>query len=331
MNRVTKKGNLPPNPKNIIVDLPHGLGDQIMCFPLFASIKSAFPDASITALTPNPASTALLELNRNIDRTRTYPMKFTYGGALRFFLRDYLPLRRFFAENRFDLFLIVHPNPFRTLLSSLLPVKNILANREHAHKTREAKNILDEMGIPPVYDYSITPPDDGSFLENHGLSKGSYVLIDRYAQHLERDPRQWPHFDLLIDELLRMGHTPVLAGLNKRHEKRSDAVDLINETNLHQLLSLISDARLVISMDSGIFHFAYSLKIPVIGLFGPIDPEDRKPYDRSLEVHTLYTGERCSPCIINRVDIPCIDKNHERACMDDITPGRVLELAKKFL
>lgn len=329
--KVRVKGSLSiPPAGRILVDLPHGLGDQIMCFPLFVSLKKKFPSAEISVFTLNGGSASLLKKNPYISDVTTVPFTFSLIGLVRFFLTRYLGIRRFFRKRRFDCVIVVHRNLFRTILYKLLPVTSLVYNQENVHKTQECRNILDTLGIPLVCDYTLSLPGDDSFLAQSGLSPKGYILLDLYAQHIERDPRQWHGFDALIDILVREGFIVVTAGINWDHTKDPRVVDLVNDTSFDQLLALVKGAKLVVAHDSGIFHFSYSLKTPVIGLYGPVNPADRLPWDSGQKICALYNRQYCSPCIKNKVDIPCINPDRY-ACMRSITSDEVMAQIRVLL
>jgi ADP-heptose:LPS heptosyltransferase len=315
-----------------VVELPFGLGDQIMCFPLFASLKKAMPQSKITVLSPNKNSTLILSKNKYIDNIYEYGLKkFTYVDVLKFFLREFSKLWLFFKNNSFDIFIIIHPNPFRTLLSKLLPYKKLLINNEHTHKTKEVVNILKMLGMKPVYDYKMEIKQQKEILSRFNLNKNNYFLLDIYAQHLSKDPRQWPYFEDLIFELQKKQKNIVIAGLNPTHKHRSEIIDVVNRTSLEELLYIIKNAKFVIAMDSGIFHFSYSLKTPVVGLFGPVNPEDRIPFNKKLKVKVIYNNKNCSPCIINKVQIECKNTKDKYSCMTDIKVDEVMKKIEEVL
>jgi heptosyltransferase-1 len=64
--------------------------------------------------------------------------------------------------------------------------------------------------------------------------------------------------------------------------------------SLGELAALLRRARLVVASDSGPMHLAAALKVPVVALFGPTDPERNGPYGtrsvvlRSPESRTSY-------------------------------------------
>ncbi len=289
------------------------------------------PNAKITALSPNKPSAMILSANKHIDNIYEYGLdKFEIIDIIKFFFKEYINLKRFFLKNHFDLFIIVHPNRFRSLLVKLLRYGASIENTANVHKTLEVLNILKVLGLDPVYDYSLNHKSEPVTLKKFGLSKKKYIIMDIYPQHLERDPRQWYYFNDLIERCKKLEQKIVLVGKNPYHMEKKDTVDLINKTSLNELLTLIKNAKLVVSLDSGIFHFSYSLKTPVIGIFGPVDPGDRLPFDKNLKADYLYTNEECSPCIVNRVDIKCKRKDILLKCMKEISADNVYKKILKY-
>lgn len=102
-------------------------------------------------------------------------------------------------------------------------------------------------------------------------------------------------------------------------------LNLCGKTDLKELVALISDAKMVISGDTGPMHIAVALNVPVIALFGPTDPVRTGPYgwqyDNKMKV--IRSKVSCSPCFRKRC------KN--TICMNDISVEMVLKEVKDSL
>ena len=319
-------------PRNILIDMPHGLGDQIMCFPLLASLKKALPDCSITVLSPNKAASSLLSYNTNINDVITFNVRFSAQGLIRHTFFDALRLRRKIRKRGFDTFLIVHPNMIRTVNRILCGIPFIIENLEHTHKSIECRNILDALGIPFIADYSLDIRDDSSVLKKFSLSDRQYVLLDIYPQHIGKDPRKWEYFPALIDKLKDEGLTVVAAGINPAHTRIPGITDLVNRTNLPDLLALVKHAKMTVTLDTGFFHFSYALGTPTVSLFGPVNPADRVPVEGEHRIRIIYKNLDCSPCIVNKVAIPCRRKDGQQyLCMRSITVDEVMRRVREFI
>jgi ADP-heptose:LPS heptosyltransferase len=328
--KIIIRGNI-RNPKNILVDLPHGLGDLIMCFPLFASIKTYNPEIKITALSPNKASQLLLKHNRNIDETFSLHADFTAKGFIKYITTSIPALRKKVKGDIYDLYISVHPNIIRTANRIFCGIINKIENTQNIHKTSECLNILSEMRIPPVIDYTLHTSTNALTLEKYGLKLKQYVVLDYYPQHFSADPRRWECIDDLAGILKEHGIATVATGINPGHRTCNADIDIVNRTGFDELLEIIAGAKACVSMDTGMFHLSYALKTPVIGLFGPVDPADRMPFDSQLPVNIIYKKLDCSPCIKNKVNIPCSRPSEPYKCMRSITPDEVMrELLKIF-
>jgi len=332
MNRIKIKLRVKWTPgtiNKVVIDLPQGLGDQIMCFPLMASLKKYNENIHITVMTFNKVSNMLLTYNRNIDSIETFDMKFSFIGLMKFFLFSYNKLYSLLKIENYDLLILTHPNPLRNLLYYMLPVKRKIYNLENSHKFNEISNVLEYLNIPVVKDYTIDFDFESDLLKKNNLIGNDYILLDIYAQYLNEDPRQWPYFPDLIASLKKItGKQIAIAGINKTHIEIPGVVDLVNKTNFNELIFLIKNASVVVSMDTFFFHISYSLNIPVVALFGPVNPADRIPKSEKLKYKTIYKGLNCSPCIKNKVRINC---NINFKCMNDISIDEVISAIREYL
>jgi heptosyltransferase-2 len=89
---------------------------------------------------------------------------------------------------------------------------------------------------------------------------------------------------------------------------------LTGQTTLPQLLGLISLASLFVSNDTGPMHLANALRVPVVAIFGPTDPEVTGPYEQ--------------PAVVIKKDVPCWPCSYRKCpydhrCMTKIEPEEV--------
>jgi heptosyltransferase-2 len=96
-------------------------------------------------------------------------------------------------------------------------------------------------------------------------------------------------------------------------------VSLMGRTTLPQLLGLLSLARLVISNDSGPMHLANSLRVPVVGIFGPTDPAVTGPFEQPSAV--VKKDVPCWPCTYRNCP-------YDHRCMMSIEPEEVYRVAE---
>lgn len=82
-----------------------------------------------------------------------------------------------------------------------------------------------------------------------------------------------------------------LENIDKKYLKNT--LNLAGETNISELIVLISKLKLFVALDGGPMHIASAMKTPVIGLFGHETPIRYRPLNKSI---TIYKNQNCSPC-----------------------------------
>ncbi len=167
-----------------------------------------------------------------------------------------------------------------------------------------------------------------------------YAVLNVNASPLARE-RRWPRrgfiqlgrsllakhaFDLVLVGTAR--ERPYVERVEAELNSPDRVHNLCGLTDLPQLASLLRDAAMVISNDSGPVHLASSLDVPVVAFYGPETPALYGPLSSRKLV--FYEGLWCSPCmsVENAKTVNCI--NH-RACMREIDPARVIHLVHRFI
>ena len=94
-------------------------------------------------------------------------------------------------------------------------------------------------------------------------------------------------------------------------------------TSFGELSGLIEKCDLVIANDSGPMHVAAALGIPTIGIFGPTNPENHKPYSSNSDF-VIKSDLHCIIC--NKLVCP-----YKHECMLELDPKEFATKAKKLL
>jgi len=105
------------------------------------------------------------------------------------------------------------------------------------------------------------------------------------------------------------------------------AVDLCGQTSVAEAAAILANSALAVSNDSGLMHLAAATGIPVVALFGPTHPAEKRPLTEGSVV--LWKGETmdCAPCYTDGVFPDC----REVSCLRSISPAEVEEAALKAL
>ena len=131
---------------------------------------------------------------------------------------------------------------------------------------------------------------------------------------------------------------PVLAG------QPGAVLDLAGRLNLNQVTTLLAGASLYIGPDTSITHLAAACRLPVIALYGPVDPRifgpwpqghaagqpwrPRGPWQVVANITLLQGTQPCVPCN----GAGCEGHDNSRSdCLESITPQQVLTEARRLL
>jgi len=108
-------------------------------------------------------------------------------------------------------------------------------------------------------------------------------------------------------------------------------IDLSGRTRLDQALSVIANARGMVSNDSGLMHVAAAFGLPQVAVFGSSSPLHTPPLNRRASIlwlrddPTYQPPLHCAPCYARECQF-----GHTR-CLQDIAPERVAaELARQL-
>jgi heptosyltransferase-2 len=147
----------------------------------------------------------------------------------------------------------------------------------------------------------------------------------------EMASRRWPveGFSALAGMLLRSGRRVVLLGsggdaviADRIRAENPGVVDLTRGTTLAEAAALLQKARLAVCNDSGLMHLAAAVGTPVISIFGPTHPGEKKPLQAGSVAVWKGEGMECSPCYHDGV-FPACD---HLSCLRRITAQEIFEL-----
>jgi heptosyltransferase-2 len=142
----------------------------------------------------------------------------------------------------------------------------------------------------------------------------------------------WPpeRFAALADRLIsECGADVILFGTPGENEvasricssmKRS-AISLVGKTSMRDLAALFSACSIFIGNDSGAMHVAAATGLPVIGIFGPTDPEGTAPVTPQFTL--IREAVSCSPCFLRSCPI-------DHRCMTRIGVDSVFVAAERM-
>tara|TARA_Y100001934_G_scaffold241017_1_gene295752 strand:- start:945 stop:1982 length:1038 start_codon:yes stop_codon:yes gene_type:complete len=144
--------------------------------------------------------------------------------------------------------------------------------------------------------------------------------------------KRWPvdHFQDAMDRMRAPKTAFAIIGGSEDREfadsltQRKDAVDLLGQTSLPQMIEWVRRCDLVITNDTGPMHVAAALSKPTVGLFGPTRPDQTGPYGQVR--NCLRVELPCAPCMKSSCNF-----DRKLACLTDISPLAVSETARRLL
>lgn len=331
----------------IAVRAPNWIGDSILALPAIAALHENFPEAEIwicgqdwikdiflpltyvEGVIPLKKPSRMRGLLQGAKRLKKHQFDVgllltnSFSSALLFFLakitqrwgydRDF---RRLLLTKKVQIkngFLSVHQTLYYTsLLSGLgLPAspRSLDLTFDPAVK-KNANDLLVSLGIK--FQNPLVVLNPGAF---YGSAKR--WPSSRFAE-LAQVLQEKNLADILIvgsaDEL-------VLAQEIASQMKRPPII-LSGKTTVTQLAGVLLSATLFVSNDSGPMHLANSIKVPVIAIFGPTDPQLTGPYQQPSAVVKKNTD--CWPCRYRECPT-------DHKCMKGISAADVYRACERFL
>lgn len=305
------------SPRRILLIKPSSLGDIVHALPVVSALRSRFPLAKIHWLI-NRAFAPLLEGHPCVDQCipfdrRHFGRLHRQWDAASDFVRFVSSLR----EARYDWVIDLQGLSRTGFLSyaTSAPLRAGFATaREFApifysHLTRLPRQpvhavdrnlaILGDIGLPESTPDFALPISVAAQKAVDQLLTGQGISVDATFTALIPGARwiakQWlpERYGELASRLIDEGLGPVmlLGSPDERevaqHVQQSSPHELINlvgETSLPELVTVLSRSRQIVCNDSGPMHLAAALDRPLIAIFGPTDPRLVGPYSAVARV-----------------------------------------------
>jgi ADP-heptose:LPS heptosyltransferase len=323
----------PESPRRALIVRLDLLGDCLLTLPAAAALKQAHPGLHITFLAARGTG-GLLRLSPAVDEViecdlaglthlRALSDPGNWGSGARLLAR----IRR----ARFDIAVSAY-GPLARAVVSLSLARHRIADGcgwpavEHQRRIRPGEHEIDhllnlvasartELPKPVLAIAGPAPPE---------LARGAVLCPGTRSG----SAKSWPtaNWIRLAEELSNRGFKLLIVGAADEVDKMNricaslpQAVNLAGKLSLEQLAGIISQARLVVGVDSMPIHMASMLGAPTLGLFGPTDPRRYRPRGNG---RALAVGIGCAPCYDQRAPPEC--PFGDRLCMKWLEPDRVL-------
>ena len=311
------------------------IGDIVLTTPVIRCLKKQVEDAEIHFLTKkqfypvikaNPYIDRIYQLDNNFSslisklKEENYDYVIDLHHNLRTFrLKSRLRILSFsFHKLNYKKWLLVN------LKINKLPDKHIVDRYFETVQLFDVNN--DNAGL----DYFI-PPDEAIELNllPEKFGKG-YIAVVVGAKHFTK---QLPD-EKLVEICNKVNYPVLLMGGKEDAEKAENVIRQCKSTifnacgayTINQSASLIKQAKMVITPDTGLMHIAAAFRKKIISVWGNTVPEfGMFPYGANPESQIFQTlGLSCRPC--SKIGYSKCPQKHFK-CMNDIDTGTIIQTA----
>jgi len=320
------------------------IGDAVMTTPALAALRSHFPRAEIVMLA-NPLVSELFQFHPSVDRVMIYDKNGWHqglGGLWRMSkeLRGERFDAAFLLQNAIEAALLAlfagiprragYTTDGRRLLLNY-PV-HVTAADKQLHHTDYYLGLLAQLGIKGgdgklclactevEQQWAQSTLQSANVITiNPGAAYGSAKrwIPERFA---EVGDALAERYDAQI--LLTGGPGEIEIGRDIAAAMQCPPLNMIGETSVREMMSLLAHSRLLVTNDSGPMHVAAAFSTPIVAIFGPTDHTTTCPASENVKIVRKQVD--CAPCLLRQCPT-------DHRCMTEITAADVITAAGQLL
>ena len=327
--------------KKILCIKPRGIGDIILSTIVLENLKAAFPKAEIHYLTEEFAKRTV-ENNQFISKILTYNKSDSIFSII-----------KKVRSEKYDLVLDLYSNPKTAQITFFSGAKYRAGydkkGRKYAynfrgklgtmgkHAAEDNLVLLDALTIPiiSINIFYQTTEEEKKFAEkflSDKINKNEFRLIGIIPsggwESKRCDAVKWIEICNELQEVIKAKYIILWGpGDEKDAKEIQDGLASVSimtpETSFGELSALIEKCDLIIANDSGPMHSAAAMNIPTIGIFGPTNPENHRPFLSNSDF-VIKSDLHCIIC--NKLVCP-----YKHECMLELDPKEFVTKAKRLL
>lgn len=327
------------------------LGDIIHTLPAFSALRRHFPKAEISWVVEERGK-EILDLIPGIDRiviVHTYGL----GMKARKIATEILRLSKALKDKKqialdfqgliksgFLAFISrsqkkigFHKKNLKEPLASVFYTERLEELSENIHVISKNLKLLTKIGIhEEKYEFPISLPEKLSQtvsmkLRKIGYDEGKKLILYNVGGGWETK-RWFPEKWVQLIEVMKNGDLfPLILWGNEREKalaltvNQHTHVPLSPPFSIKEVMALVKESGLLISGDTFALHAACAFSVPIIGIYGPTDPQRNGPFSPKdkVAVHQI----NCSFCFKRSCS--------SLECLNKITVREVAEMANQIL
>ena len=327
------------SPINICVRLPNWLGDVVMSFGFLHVLRQTYPDAIITVVIKKGLEQVVEEVSE-------------INSVIVFSKDDYRGLRgvwkfgkRLRASASYNLFFVLPDSFSAAVMAYASGAKLRVGYRNegrnflltHAYKKEINLHRVEEYaGL--LYRFNLSSQAIQPVLEirgNKAKEAGEYIVVNINSEAVSRRLPIVKAVELIT--LLQQYSLPIkLIGSPNEKFFVTEVFNALNnkigveitagKTNLKELMSLIQEATVMVSSDSGPAHIAGAFKTPLVVLFGAGNEANTGPFKNTNALVVRNGKLPCEPCVKNTCQLASLP-----VCLTDLDMQKVILSVNKLM
>lgn len=333
-----RKKSLPENVKKIALLKTAAIGDTVLLTSIIQDLKKNYPGAQIH-LYCGKSNYGFGKLIADCDKVIELPIK------------NVLKLKKIIQFEEYDLFLDFGAWPRINSICSYwakaeykvgfktrgqgrhyIYDKTVL-HSDQIHELENYRNILRAINIEPNSILKLPP---GKNIDSLKIPK-PYVVCHLWPGGERSDLKEWSleNWKTLILAIIKArNHKVVLTGGSEDKEKNKRFLSMFNSNpdnifdlsgvSLSETISILENAELVISVNTGVMHMAAASGVPTVGLHGPTSVKRWGPVGNNVYSVT----SRLEGCQYLNLGF---EYKSELKCMESISYGDVFTVVGKIL
>lgn len=322
------------NSKKVLIIKLGALGDIVHTTIIAETIKNHRPDWTVDFLTSDYFA-PILNDNKYIDNIIKW--KHEHKSFKGFFCF----IKRIFNKH-YD-YILSPTLSLRTLLISAFALPKKIKFRKKYNKLwvedyfQMAKSIIKDAEMPTKLTLGVSTKNNENIKQELSKYPKPYFIfapgrpVDNTRQGRLWNINKWKSLSEMI--ISNFGGTIFVIGTSQEkitHNilETKQVIIKSGEYDFEQIKSLLSQADLVISGDTGPVHVASALNVKTLALLGSTSPKQIKPYGDNG--HYISANYDCLYCWQKKC--PYLKENEiYTPCMENLTPETVLEKIKEIL
>ena len=354
-----------PPPHRVLIIVTRRIGDVLLATPVFRSLRSAWPDATIDTLVFSSTADVLLS-NADVNTIHKIPER---PGLL----QHIVFIANLFRRYDLALSLVAGDRPTlyawcagRQRMGLLLPTlkeswKRRFLHRWVAYDLNEKHTVLthlsllEPLGVPAIAE--VTPSWSGADEQRAAqalspLHGKPYVVLHLYPKFNYKmwsddgwlELARWISAQGLHLALTGSSDTAELAYVKRLATQMNAPLNLSGQLTLNQSACVIARAAAYVGPDTALTHMAAALGVPTVAIFGPTDPLKWGPWPKGFSGSNGGTPwQRLGDQTIGRVSIvqgnascaPCNKEGCNRNvssysdCLQNLPARRVINALRR--